>query len=50
MSDKVIILRPELVARDAQPVTEEVAEQQRIIRDLSARYRELRRNRNVARS
>jgi len=40
-SKSVVILRPGLAHRpSAQPPTKEVVDQQRVIRDLSARYRD----------
>ena len=50
MSGKVIVLRPGLVTRNVPPVTEEVAEQQRVIRELAAHRRELRKNRDASRA
>jgi hypothetical protein len=42
MNNKIIVLRPSLPLRSAQPRTKKVVAQQRVIRDLSARYRSLR--------
>jgi hypothetical protein len=44
-ADNVVVLRSSVAPTNPaiRPVTNEVADQQRVIRDLAARYRELRR-------